>query len=464
MPAPDPQLARSAVLRLFNHNQIYLLLGAAITTIGLLAAFFALLRRRRADSLLLWFALFAILYGVRVDLNYQLIRALHVDAPLFTRIRAAVGFLVPVPAFFFFRRLDLIGRITSLLAVVIAPISVSLALLALIVGPRDAFSHLNNYVITAALLLIVLGLLRAGRAASPDATLIRRALLVFTVCALVSNISDFFTDIYDIEPFSLLILLAALGIVAARRTFATEQQLTELNRELEIARDIQLSILPAAFPESQVFHVAARYLPMTAVAGDFYDFFLLGPHAAGLLIADVSGHGVPAALIASMVKLAAASGRDHAADPARLLSGINHALLGNTQSQFVTAGYVYLDAAARELRYAAAAHPPLLLLRDGEVTAITENGLMLAAFDFAAYTTLTRPLHPGDRLVLYTDGLLEAASPHGEEFGPERLAALVCATATLPPSVAVDRIVTAVGQWAAAQNDDLTVVLCDFTA
>ena len=91
-----------------------------------------------------------------------------------------------------------------------------------------------------------------------------------------------------------------------------------------------MSILPSAYPDSGSFRIAARYVPMTAVAGDFYDFLVAERRQAGILIADVSGHGVPAALIASMVKLAATSHRASAADPAALLSGMNTVLCGNT--------------------------------------------------------------------------------------------------------------------------------------
>src|SRR6202042_2486992 len=101
----------------------------------------------------------------------------------------------------------------------------------------------------------------------------------------------------------------------------------------DIARRIQTSILPPAYPQSAHFHVAARYVPMTAVAGDFYDFLVADQTQAGLLIADVSGHGIPAALIASMVKLAATSQRMHSGEPAKFLAGMNAALFGNTQGQ-----------------------------------------------------------------------------------------------------------------------------------
>jgi len=97
---PDPQFARSDVLRIFNHAQVFLFLGAAITTVGIVSAFFAFLRRR-LDPLLLWFALFSFLYGIRLEMNYQLLWALGLRPPIFQRFVIAVGFLIPIPAFFF---------------------------------------------------------------------------------------------------------------------------------------------------------------------------------------------------------------------------------------------------------------------------------------------------------------------------------------------------------------------------
>lgn len=129
-----------------------------------------------------------------------------------------------------------------------------------------------------------------------------------------------------VEAFGFAAFLSTLGYVDARRTLRRDQQLNEIQNELEVAGRIQLSILPAEFPNSTDFRVAARYVPMTSVAGDFYDYIVADDHQAGLLIADVSGHGVPAALIASMVKLAAASQRALAADPSRFLSGMKRKL------------------------------------------------------------------------------------------------------------------------------------------
>jgi len=143
---------------------------------------------------------------------------------------------------------------------------------------------------------------------------------------------------------------------------------------------------------------------------------------------------------------------------------MNTVLCGNTQEQFVTAAYVYLDAASSTLRYSAAAHPPMLLLRGGSVLELAENGLMLAAFSFATYATIEHPLQSGDRLVLYTDGILEAANAAGEEFGPNRLAALLQESAPLSPDEAADHIISSLKLWSKSQNDDLTVLICDYAA
>jgi sigma-B regulation protein RsbU (phosphoserine phosphatase) len=458
---PDPQFARSDVLQAYNHAQIYQFLGAAIITVGLLAAAFSFLRRR-FDALLIWFALFAIIYGVRLEINYQLLWALGLRPIAFQRVGIAIDFLIPIPAFFFLRELNLLGRVGRVLAIIVWPVALSLAILTLVFGVQTSLRTVNNIFIVALFVVLFIALLRIG-AGSSDVTLIRRGLFVMIVGVIYDNITGIFGHYENIEPFAFIPLLAMLGIVAGRRTLAAEQELNIIRKELEIARRIQASILPSAFPASKSFHVAARYFPMSSVAGDFYDFILANDNEAGLFIADVSGHGVPAALIASMVKLAATTRRADAENPSTLLQGMNAALCGNTHNQFVTAAYIYLNAATQELRYSAAAHPPVLILRQGEIIEITENGLMLAAFDFAAYTSVTHSIRFGDRFVLYTDGLLEAADAHEEEFGRERLHAVIRETANLSQAEAADRIMSSIQRWSVSQNDDLTLLLCDYT-
>ena len=265
----------------------------------------------------------------------------------------------------------------------------------------------------------------------------------------------------DLEPYGFAVLLATLGYVAARRTMRREEQLNEIQQELSLARSIQLSLLPGEFPGSSAFHVAALYVPMTSVAGDFYDFVVAGQHCAGLLIADVSGHGVPAALIASMVKMAAISQREQAARPGLLLTGMNRALFGNTQGQYVTAAYASLDAQRGELRYAAAGHPAMLLLRGGEVTEVAENGLLLAAVGEVEYSERAVMIAPGDRSFCTRTALWRRGT-RGQTLWEDALISAIRTGASLAPREAAREVIRSVQAWAPAQDDDLTILVCDY--
>jgi sigma-B regulation protein RsbU (phosphoserine phosphatase) len=453
----------SDVLHAFYRDAPFLFLGSAFLTVGLVAAAFSAVRRR-LDPLLIYFALFSGLYGVRLWLRASLVRISLRHLMVYERLVPGISYLILVPAFLFFAALGLRTRTDRLLNYTMAGIGGALALVTFALGNRGIYGQINNAVVIFALIFVI-GRIMFARIyrSDPDFAAIRWGLLIFIVLALVVNVADFFSiGLQNLEPFGFAAFLSSLGYVAARRSLQRDQQLNEIQNELEVARRIQLSILPAEFPRSTHFQIASRYLPMTSVAGDFYDYVVADDHQAGLLIADVSGHGVPAALIASMVKLAASSQRSTADDPARFLTGMNAALCGNTQNQFVTAAYVHLNAKSEELRYSAAGHPPMLLLRNGRITKVEENGLMLAAFDFASYANAVHKLESGDRLLLYTDGIIEAANASGDFFGHDALCALLRDTAKLPSSSAADSIMASVRAWSARQDDDLTVLVCDY--
>jgi sigma-B regulation protein RsbU (phosphoserine phosphatase) len=453
----------SDVLHAFCRDAPFLFLGSAFITVGLVAAAFSA-ARRRIDPLLIFFALFAGLYGLRLWLRASLVRVSLREFVVYDRMVPGISYLILVPAFLFFASLGLRTRTDRLLNYTMAAIGGALALATFALGNRGVFNQINNAVVILALVFVIGRIIFARIYRSdPDFAVIRWGLLVFIVFALVVNVADFFSvQLQNLEPFGFVAFLASLGYVAARRTLQRDQQLNEIQNELEVARRIQLSILPAEFPNSAHFQIASRYVPMTSVAGDFYDYVVADDHQAGLLIADVSGHGVPAALIASMVKLAASSQRSTADDPARFLTGMNAALCGNTQNQFVTAAYVHLNAKSGELRYSAAGHPPMLLLRNGAVTKVEENGLMLAAFDFASYANAVHKLESGDRLLLYTDGIVEAANASGEFFGHDALCDVLKSTSQQTSSSAADSIMGSVRRWSARQDDDLTVLVCDY--
>jgi serine phosphatase RsbU (regulator of sigma subunit) len=277
---------------------------------------------------------------------------------------------------------------------------------------------------------------------------------------------------YIHKPFSPAIVKARvrthLMLRDARAQLA--RQLDALNRELEMARQIQLSILPQEIPAVDGLNIAARYVPMSSVAGDFYDFIVPDNWHLGILIADVSGHGLPAALIASMLQVALTAQKTNVADPARVLAGLNRALCGKFQFHFVTAAYVYVDMEKHVVSYAGAGHPPLLLSRrtGASVEELEENGLVLGQFAEAKYSAIQFKVEPGDSIVLFTDGISEARLPAGGEmFGVSRIKNFLQANRIQPPAEFADNLLNEVWRWTSRhigqpQDDDITLVAMNF--
>jgi phosphoserine phosphatase RsbU/P len=276
---------------------------------------------------------------------------------------------------------------------------------------------------------------------------------------------------YVHKPFSPAVVNARVRshILLREARAQLAAQLLALNNELEMARQIQLSILPHSIPKLSGLEIAARFLPMTSVAGDFYDFIQIDGKHIGILIADVSGHGLPSALIASMLQVSLTGQAGHASKPSKVLAGLNRALCGKFTDNFVTAAYVYVDLEKSLMRYAGAGHPPVLQWRNstGKTTKVLENGLVLGMFDEAIYEALEFPLEPGDRYVLYTDGVPEAANPSEEQFGVERFMRFIENNKHLGADQFVQTFLTELSRWSGrtaeqGQQDDITLLVVDF--
>jgi phosphoserine phosphatase RsbU/P len=272
---------------------------------------------------------------------------------------------------------------------------------------------------------------------------------------------------YIHKPFSPAVVAARVQTHLALRETREQlqRQLLAIRLELETARQIQLSILPQSAPQFAGLDIAACYIPMTSVAGDFYDFVIVDDHRIGILVADVSGHGMPAALIASMLKIAFAAQTDHACDPAMVLSGLNQALYGKFQGHYVTAAYALIDTENQTLRYAGAGHPPLVV-RDGSsgtVSSVLENGLFLGYFRDVAYSSVEVPFRKGDWVLLYTDGISEMMNASDEPFGEDRLKQFLEAHAAPPAAAFEESLLKELSVWSARESgrepdDDVTLL------
>jgi serine phosphatase RsbU (regulator of sigma subunit) len=223
---------------------------------------------------------------------------------------------------------------------------------------------------------------------------------------------------YVHKPFSPAVVRARVRshILLREARAQLAEQLLALNTELEMARKIQLSILPHELPNLAGLDIAVRFHPMASVGGDFYDFINIDDKHLGMLLADVSGHGLPSALSASMLQVALTAQVDHAFEPGKVLSGLNKALCGKFTENFVTAVYIYVDMDKNRIRYAGAGHPPVVryVASNSKACAVAENGIVLGMVEEATYEALELPFESGDRYVLYTDGTVEAANPNAE--------------------------------------------------
>lgn len=268
-------------------------------------------------------------------------------------------------------------------------------------------------------------------------------------------------------PLSVLIGISAIAYTAVTRTLQGQRELRAMAHELATARRIQFSLLPQTAPALDGAALVFRYVPAAAVAGDVFDFLGATSRQVGILVADVSGHGVPAALIASMVKVAAAAQKPHASDPARVLQGIHLAIADELpRAHFVTVSYVFVDLDRRLMRHASAGHPPPLVWRAAtrDFAQPAETGPLIIDFAAAAYPVTEMALAPGDRVIVYTDGIPEAMRPDGEMFGLERLREIAARSAEGAEALAAAIITAAVtfrGRRAEGLEDDCTLVVLE---
>ena len=454
---PDPA---DTLRRVLLADAARLVVAIVSMAIGLGSILVQWLRRKTQDRVRLWFGLLALLYGYRVLLMTESARFFLARRTIQFQI-ALITFTIGIPAILF--GWGLVAKkhnwVTKSLLTVNALMAAAFLLFFSNAGVVGALNVVNNTLVIGFTVAMIVYLYTAHASNGPELKTLRIVLLVWGSFVIYSNVKGWLRiGGADVEFIGFFIFLCSLGYLVARRSLRTEEALLAIRNELEIARRIQTSILPEFMPQLVGLRVAAQYVPMSQVAGDFYDFLVVDDQRVGILIADVSGHGVPAALVASMVKVAIAAQAEHADDPAKVMTGLNSILAGKLQGQFVTAAYLFLDLQAGSGRYSAAGHPPLLHYRaaNQSIDDVVENGLILGIMPLASYQTRALTLGSGDRFLLYTDGVLEA-DRRGEEFGEDRVKQI------LSQPLSADQLCASVGRdvstWSrGVAADDVTIV------
>jgi phosphoserine phosphatase RsbU/P len=457
-----------------------IVIGVAILTFGLAGLTLFVFRRKTGDRSLLYFSLFSFLYAIRLIFRQRLIHtAIPVSQAFWNYSDLLIDNFIVLPLTLFL--IEVVEArwkrfMRWVLAFQAAFASMRFALQVAHAGERPRELAYHVAIVAYCTLLFIYPIVLAWRKEklAQEFKVAYAGLGVFAAFVIYNNLIDLhLIQGLSLEAIGFVVFLGCLGYVAASRTYANEQRLLSIQKELEIARQIQSAILPREVPRVAGLDIAAQYLPMTAVAGDFYDFVAVDERRVGILVADVTGHGVPAALIASMLKSALGAQSGHANEPAQVLSGLNRALCGKFEEHFVTAAYLFVDAENRTLRYAGAGHPPLLFgslngKRQPEYREIEANGLMLGISEDAAYSSVELAFQPGDRCVLYTDGVVEAKNAVEEEFGAPRFREFLELQAGLAAGALIEASVGEVERWSGrgdgARSDDITLIAVQFTS
>lgn len=428
--------------------------GAILIVIGIACLLISRVRRSANAASLLWFGVFAALYGLRLIADSSLLLLLGASTRQTAWAESWITYVINVPGWLM--ALSLVGdgwrrslRWQVWAFVLFAPIAIAAGL---VTGEPDALEPVNNVLVLIGGINILANLFHTRKRHTRELRVVLVGSAIFLTFALLNNVSALTGGTID-ETQGFLVFVACLGYAAVRIFARGERERVELEGELATARDIQRSILPTSMPSVAGLTFAARFEPASSVAGDLYDFVAADASRVGVLVADVAGHGVPAALIASMVKVAVSSHARLSDDPPALLHELNATLRRDVRRNFVTATYLWFDGLT--VTVSNAGHAPPLLVRGDEILELGPHGVLLGRFATVSYASATVPLQPGDRVAAWTDGIVEARNGRGEAFGEPRLYDLLRRGAT--PDAIVDDVLA----WRAGDADDLTIVIVE---
>jgi phosphoserine phosphatase RsbU/P len=268
----------------------------------------------------------------------------------------------------------------------------------------------------------------------------------------------------SIDALESLASEAAMAIYNVR-LYKDSQDKRKLDEQLTIAREIQQALLPQSNKELAYVRVCSQSIPCHEVGGDYFDYFDLSDERLGFAVGDVAGKGIPAALLASLIQGIFTAQNLGDLPLSQVIANANQNIVHRgTGNRFVTFFFGILDTEGNCTYVNAGHNPPFLLSRDGLMKELTTGGMVLGLFAGAQYEAETIRLHPGDHLVLFTDGVVEALNSLGEEFGIRRLTSVLGANASATSFEILARTLETVLAFSAntPQHDDITMMVLGF--
>jgi sigma-B regulation protein RsbU (phosphoserine phosphatase) len=254
----------------------------------------------------------------------------------------------------------------------------------------------------------------------------------------------------------------AIAIENARLYQAVKRQEQQLERDIAMAREVQLRLLPTSPPQHTNAELAVRFLPARTIGGDLYDFVEYGPGHTAIVLGDVSGKAAPAALFAALVSGIMRAAAQQRPEPAAMLTTLNDALQERRlESQYVAMLFALWNDENRTLQVANSGAVQPIFCRSGETITVRAEGLPLGMFPNATYEEFNLATQPGDAVIFISDGILDAENEQEEMYGSERLASLLCAHREKPAAVIADAIMADVTRFQGTRDrfDDETIIV-----
>ncbi len=254
----------------------------------------------------------------------------------------------------------------------------------------------------------------------------------------------------------------AIAIENARLYQAVRRQEQQLERDIAMAREVQLRLLPSAPPKHANAEFAVRFLPARTIGGDLYDFLDYGPGQSAIVLGDVSGKAAPAALFSALVSGIMRSEATHRLEPKTMLATLNNALQERKlESQYVVMLFALWNDENRTLQVANSGAVQPIFCRGGKSTVVRAEGFPLGMFPKATYEEFTLATQPGDALLFVSDGITDAENAQGEMYGDERLAGLLCAHRKRSAGAIAEAILADVTRFQGAHDrfDDETIIV-----